>query len=62
MKFTKQQMEVISGIIRSTRRAMDSRCNWLHAVNTIQNKLVMHFQRENPNFDDTDFYNQCVGR
>ena len=54
--------KAIAKIIRDTRKAMDSRCKWFHAINTIEHKLVIYFERnrpDNPLFDRREFRADC---
>lgn len=50
----------IAKIIADTRQAMNERCKWFHAVQTIECKLRMYFEQENRDFDSTAFMAACI--
>lgn len=57
--FTRQHYKAIAEIIKSTREAMDDRCEWYHAVNTIECKLKEYFEQDNPLFNRQKFLEAC---
>lgn len=52
---SRKDYEAIAKIISDTRKAMDERCKWYHAINSIECKLIMYFADNNLHFNRQKF-------